>query len=121
MYIFDNYSHEYKTRRIFELRIKSCYKSNVFITGITNECAMSMIENNSATLRVPSSNRAWIESLKHGEDEKSRNMINVHLAHKKSTIDHRSSNVSCPVENVVYAQPSGSHEEDKTQNSKFKF
>ena len=26
MYIFDNYSHEYKTRRIFELWIKSCYK-----------------------------------------------------------------------------------------------
>ena len=25
MYIFDNYSHEYKTRRIFELWIKSCY------------------------------------------------------------------------------------------------
>ena len=25
MYIFDNYSYEYKTRRIFELWIKSCY------------------------------------------------------------------------------------------------
>ena len=25
MHIFDNYSHEYKTRRIFELRIKSSY------------------------------------------------------------------------------------------------
>ena len=42
-------------------------------------------------------------------------------AREKSTIEHRSSNVSCPVENVVHAQPSGSHEEDETQNLKFKF
>ena len=28
MYILNNYSHEYKTRRIFELWIKSCYHSS---------------------------------------------------------------------------------------------
>ena len=32
MYNFDNYSHEYKTRRIFELRIKSCYLSSGFFS-----------------------------------------------------------------------------------------
>ena len=58
-----------------------------------------------------------MESSKHGEDEKSRNMINVHLAREKSMIEHRSNNVPCPVEIVVHAQPSLSHEEDKTQNS----
>ena len=74
------------------------YVSNVFTTGIMNEWVMSMIEDNSTTPRVPSSVRAWIELSKHGEDEKSLNMINVHLAHEKST----SSNVSCPVENVAH-------------------
>ena len=49
------------------------YVSNVFTTGITSEWAMSTIEDNLATLRVPSSFRAWIESSKHGEDQKSRN------------------------------------------------
>ena len=52
-----------------------------------------------------------------GEDEKSRNMINIHLDRKKSTIEHRSSNIPRPVENVVHAQPSGSHKENKIQNS----
>ena len=94
-------------------------QSYIFMTGITNEWAMSTIEDNSATPRVPSSVRAWIESLKHGEDEKSRNMINVHLAHEKSTIEHRSSNISHSVENVVRAQPSVSHEEDEIQHSNF--
>ena len=46
-------------------------------------------------------------------------MINVHLAHEKSTFEHRSSNVPCPVENVVHAQPSVSHKEDEIQNSNF--
>ena len=78
---------------------------------------MSTIEDNSATLRVPSSVRAWMESSKHGEDEKRRNMINVHLAREKSTIKHRSNNVPHPVENVAHAQPSVSHEEDEIQNS----
>ena len=36
-------------------------------------------------------------------------------------IKHRSSNVSCPVENVVCAQPSVSHEEDEIQNSYFEY
>ena len=38
-------------------------------------------------------------------------MINVHLAHEKSMIEHRSSNVSHPVGNGVCAQPSVSHKE----------
>ena len=37
------------------------YISNVFTTGITSEWAMSMIEDNLATPRVPSSFRAWTE------------------------------------------------------------
>ena len=79
---------------------------------------MNMIEDNLATPRVPSSVRAWIESSKHGENEKSRNTINVQLACKKSMIEHRSSNVS---ENVACAQPSVSHEEDEIQNSNFEY
>ena len=47
------------------------YISNVFTTGITREWAMSMIEDNLATPRVPSSVPAWIESSKHGKEEKS--------------------------------------------------
>ena len=89
------------------------YVSNVLMTGITNEWAMSTIEDNSETLQVPRSVREWIESSRHGEDEKSRNMINVHLAHEKSTIEHRSSNISHLVENVVHAQRSVSHEKDE--------
>ena len=84
-----------------------------------NEWAMSTIEDNSATPRVASSIRAWMESSKHGEDEKSRNMINVHLAREKSTLEHRSTNVPCTVENVAHAQPNVSHKEDEIQNSNF--
>ena len=47
------------------------YVSNVIITDITNEWAMSMIEDNLATPRVPRSVRALIESSQHGEYEKS--------------------------------------------------
>ena len=43
------------------------------------------------------------------------------LARKKSMIEHRRSNVSSPVENVVHAQPSVSHEEDEIQNSNFEY
>ena len=46
-------------------------------------------------------------------------MINVHLTREKSTIEHRSSNVPHPVENVACAQPCVSHEEDEIQNSNF--
>ena len=60
-----------------------------------------------------------MESSNHGEDKKSRNMINIHLAREKSMIEHRSNNIPHPVEKVVCAQPSVSHEEDKTQNSNF--
>ena len=44
------------------------YISNVFTTGIMSEWVMSMIEDNLATLRVPSSVRACIES---SQEEKS--------------------------------------------------
>ena len=90
------------------------------MTGITNEWVMSTIEDNSATRMVTSSVRAWMEYSKHGEDEKSRNMINVHLAREKSIIEHRSSNVSRPDENVAHAQPSVSNEEN-IQNSNFEY
>ena len=70
------------------------YVGNIFMTGIMNEWAMRTIEDNSEAPRVPRSVRAWIESSKHGEDEKSRNTINMYLAHEKSMIEHRSSNMS---------------------------
>ena len=46
------------------------YISNILMTGIMSEWAMRMIEDNLATLRVPSSFQAWIESSKHGQEEK---------------------------------------------------
>ena len=91
------------------------YISHVFRTGIMSEWVMSTIVDKSSAPRVPSSVRAWIESSPHGKDYKSRNTINMHLAREKSTIEHRSSNVSCPVANVARAQPNVSHEEDKIQ------
>ena len=87
------------------------------MTQVTNEWAMSTIEDNSETPRVTSSVRAWTESSKYGEDEKIRNMINVPLAHEKSTLEHRSNNVPHTVKNVAHAQPSASHEEDEIRNS----
>ena len=45
----------------------------------------------------------------------------MQLACEKSVIKHRSSNVSCPVENAACAQPSVSHEEDEIQNSNFEY
>ena len=59
--------------------------------------------------------------FKHGQDEKSRNMINIHLAQEKFTIEHRSINVSHPVEYLAHAQPNVSHEEDEIQNSNFEY
>ena len=61
-------------------------QSHVFTTQVTNEWAMSTIEDNSATPRDLSSVRAWMESSKYGEYEKGRNMINVSLAREKSTL-----------------------------------
>ena len=90
-----------------------------FTTQVTNEWVMSMIEDNSATPRVPSSVRAWMESSKYGEDERSRNMINVPLAREKSMLEHRSNSVQRTVENVPHAQRSVSHEEDEIRNSNF--
>ena len=97
------------------------YVSNIFTTGITSEWVMSMIEDNLAAPRVPSSVRAWIESSKHRKEEKSRNMINVQLARKKLKIEHRSSNISHPGENVACAQPSISHKEEEIQNSNLEY
>ena len=48
-------------------------------------------------------------------------MINVQLAREKSTIEHRSSNISHPGENVARAQPSVSHKEDEIRNSNFEY
>ena len=47
------------------------YISNVFTTQVRNKWVMSTIEYILATPRVTSSVLAWIESSKHGEDEKS--------------------------------------------------
>ena len=94
-------------------------QTNVFTTQVTDEWAMSTIENNSATPRDLSSVRAWMESSKYGEYEKSRNMINVPLAREKSTLEHRTNNVPHTVENVARAQPSVSHEEDEIRNLNF--
>ena len=78
---------------------------------------MSTIE----TLRAPSSVQAWIESLNNGQEEKSQNMIKMMLACEKSSIEHRSSNISNTCENVVCAQPSVCHEQDEIQNSIFEY
>ena len=94
-------------------------QTNVFTTQVTNEWAMSTIENNSATPRDLSSVRAWMESSKYGEYEKSRNMINVPLAREKSTLKDGCNDTQCTGENVARAQPSLSHEEDEIQNSNF--
>ena len=42
------------------------YISKIFMTGIMSDWVMSMIEDNVATLRYPSSVQAWIESSRHG-------------------------------------------------------
>ena len=95
-------------------------QTNVFTTQVTNEWAMSTIENNSATPRDLSSARAWMESSKYGEYEKSRNMINVPLAREKSTLkDGCNNDAQRTGENVARAQPNLSHEEDEIQNSNF--
>ena len=95
------------------------YISNIFMTQVMNEWAMRTIEHTSSTPMVLSSVRAWMESSKHGKNERSRNMINVPLARKKSAFEHRSCNVPHPIETVVRAQPTISHEEDEIQNSNF--
>ena len=94
-------------------------QTNVFTTQVTNEWAMSTIENNSATPRDLSSVRSWMESSKYGEYEKSRNMINVPLAREKSTLKDGCNDAQCTGENVACAQPNLSHEEDEIQNSNF--
>ena len=80
---------------------------------------MSTIEDNSATPRDLCSVRAWIESSKYGEYEKSRNMINVPLAREKSTLKDGCNNAPRTGENVARAQPNVSHKEDEIQNSNF--
>ena len=88
-------------------------------TQVTNEWAMSTIEDNSATPRYLSSVRAWKESSKYGEYAKIRNMINVPLAREKSTLEDGCNNAPCTGKNVACAQPNVSHEEDEIQNSNF--
>ena len=94
-------------------------QSYVSMTQVMNEWAMSTIEDNSATPRYLSSVRAWMESSKYGEYEKSRNMINVSLAHEKSTLKDGCNNAPRTGRNVARAQPNVSHEEDEIQNSNF--
>ena len=91
-------------------------QTNVFTTQVTNEWAMSTIEDNSATPRDLSSVRAWMESSKYGEYERSRNLINAPLAREKSTLKDRCNNDAQRTgENVARAQPNLSHEEDEIQ------
>ena len=59
------------------ITLMQSFISNIFMTGIMSEWAMSTIEDDLATLRVPRSVRALIEASKHGKEEKSRNMIIV--------------------------------------------
>ena len=94
-------------------------QSYISTTQVTNEWAMSTIEDNSATPRDLSSVRAWMESSKYGEYERSRNMINVPLAREKSTLKDGCNNAPRTGENVACAQPNVSHEEDEIQNSNF--
>ena len=94
-------------------------QSYVSTTQVTNEWAMSTIEDNSATPRDLISVRAWMESSKYGEYEKSRNVINVLLARETSTLKDGCNNSPCTGENVARAQPNVSHEEDEIQNSNF--
>ena len=94
-------------------------QSYIFMTQVMNKWVMSTIEDNSATPRILSSVRAWMESSKYAENDQSRNVINIPLAREKSTLEHRSNNVPHTAENVVCAQASVSHEEDEIQNSNF--
>ena len=94
-------------------------QSYVFTTQVTNEWAMSTIEDNSATPRDLSSVGAWMVSSKYGEYERSRNLINVPLAREKSTLKDGCNDAPCTCEIVARAQPNLSHEEDEIQNSNF--
>ena len=97
------------------------YISDNFMNGIMSDWAMSMNEDNLSTLRELSLVRAWIASSNHGQEEKSRNMINVQLAREKSQFEQRSGNNSNLGENVAQAQPSVSREEEEIQNSNFEY
>ena len=94
-------------------------QSYVSTTQVTNKWAMSTIEDNSATPRELSSVRAWMESSKYREYERSRNLINVPMAREKSTLKDGCNNTPCTGEKVARAQPNLSHEEDEIQNSNF--
>ena len=107
-----------KEKRVLEHRTPPT-QLYVSTTQVTNEWAMSTIEDNSATPRDLSSVRAWMESSKYGEYEQSRNMINAPLAREKSTLKDGCNNAPRTGENVAHAQPNGSHEEDEIQNSNF--
>ena len=77
-------------------------QTNVFTTQVTNEWAMSTIEDNSATPRDLSSVRAWMESSKYGEYERSRNLINAPLAREKSTLKDGCNDAQRTGENGAY-------------------
>ena len=59
--------------------------------------------------------------LKHGQEEKSQNLINVQLAHQKSHFEHRSGNNSNFGENVSCAHNQVSQEEEEIQNSNVEY
>ena len=89
------------------------------MTQVTNEWAMSTIEDKSASPRDLSSVRSWMESSEYREYETSRNMINVPLAREKSMLKDRCNDAPHTGENVAHAQPNVSHKEDEIQNSNF--
>ena len=92
------------------------YIIDILMTGITSDWSMSMIEDNLATPRDLRLVRAWRESSKYAQEEKSQNMIHLQLAHEKAHFEHRSGNISNLGENVAQAQPSVSPEEEEIQN-----
>ena len=94
-------------------------QSYISMTQVTNEWAMSTIEDKSSSPRDLSSIRSWMESSKYREYETSRNMINVPLAREKSMLEDRCNDAPHTGENVAHAQPNVSHEEDEIQNSNF--
>ena len=59
--------------------LQSCVRE-VDMTGIRNDWAMSMIEDNLAAPRDPRLVQEWREFSKYGQEKKSRNVIKVQLA-----------------------------------------
>ena len=70
------------------------YVTNIYITGITSELAMSMIEDNLAN--------QW-RGLSSSMDKTFKSWTKIKLALEKSKIEYRRSNLSHPGENVACA------------------